>query len=260
MKQKTPIALKVDHLTVNYDKISVLWDIHFEVPKGNLVAIIGPNGAGKSTFVKAILGLIPKLSGKIEIDGKAQKKQISKVAYLPQREAIDWNFPITVKELVLQGCYSKKGLFKRLSNKDHESAEEALKWVDMLDYAHRQISQLSIGQQQRIFLARALLQDADLYFMDEPFSGVDSITEGFIFDFLKKLKAKGKTLFVIHHDLESVPKHFDWVVMLNVRLIACGAISTHFNEQNLKKTFGHKHHLFEEVFSLSHKKQTGVDL
>lgn len=260
MKKKFNSALKVDHLTVNYDHISVLWDIHFEIPKGQLVAIIGPNGAGKSTFVKAILGLTPSLSGQVEILGKPRSKQMKKIAYLPQRETIDWNFPITVKELVLQGRYKKLGLFKRVSSKDWQAVDKALDWVDMKEYKNRQISQLSIGQQQRIFLARALLQDADLYFMDEPFSGVDSVTEEFIFSFLKKLKSQGKTLFVIHHDLQNIQKHFDWVMMLNVRLITCGPIESHFNEQNLKNAFGHKPQLFEEVFSLSQQRQKGRDL
>ncbi len=260
MKNVKPFALKVDHLTVNYDQISVLWDIHFEVPQGKLVAIIGPNGAGKSTFVKAILGLVSPLSGNIQIFERPWRKQYKKVAYLPQRETIDWSFPITVHELVLQGLYAKLGLFKRVTKQDKIKAMEALKWVDMEEYANRQISQLSIGQQQRIFLARALLQDADLYFMDEPFSGVDSITEQFIFSFLKKLRSKGKTIFVIHHDIQSVPKHFDWVLMLNVRLITCGDVKTHFTKENLEKTFGQKPQLFEEVFTLSHRRQTGVEL
>lgn len=260
MKDIEQSALKVDHLTVNYDQISVLWDIHFEVPKGKLVAIIGPNGAGKSTFVKAILGLVPPLSGKIQIFDQPFHKQYKKVAYLPQRESIDWNFPITVKELVMQGLYAKRGLFKWMTKKDRQAALEALQWVDMQEYAHRQISQLSIGQQQRVFLARALLQDAELYFMDEPFAGVDSVTEQFIFSFLKKLRSKGKTLFVIHHDIQSVPKHFDWVMMINVRLAACGDVKTHFTQKNLEQTFGHKPQLFEEVFTLSHRRQTGVEL
>lgn len=252
-------ALEVDHLTVNYDQISVLWDINFTVPVGTLVAIIGPNGAGKSTFLKAILGLIPSLSGQVKILGKTDQKQIKKVAYLPQRESIDWNFPITVEELVLQGRYSKLGLLRRIRKKDRLAAKEALEWVDMASYSHRQISQLSIGQQQRIFLARALLQDADIYFMDEPFAGVDSVTEKFIFRFLKGLKKKGKTLFVIHHDIQSVPKHFDWVIMVNVRLIACGPIQTHFTQENLNQAFGQHTNLFEEVFTLSHHKNLGVD-
>lgn len=253
-------ALVVDQLTVNYDNISVLWDLSFSVPKGKLVAIIGPNGAGKSTFMKAILGLTPSLSGRVKILGGQRASQAKKVAYLPQRESIDWNFPITVEELVTQGLYPRLGWFKRIGKKERALAKEALEWVDMSDYASRQISQLSIGQQQRIFLARALLQDADLYFMDEPFAGVDSLTEKFIFDFLKKLKERGKTLFVIHHDLVSVPKHFDWTIMLNVRLIACGAVSSVFTQENLNLTFGQNTHLFEEVFSLAQQKSSGVDL
>lgn len=257
-KDKVP-ALSVDHLAVNYDHISVLWDINFSIPQGKLVAIIGPNGAGKSTFLKAILGLTPSLSGQIQILGKPHKKQLKKVAYLSQRETIDWNFPITVEELVLQGRYPKLGLFKRVRKEDRKAALEALEWVGMSDYSHRQISQLSIGQRQRIFLARALLLDADLYFMDEPFAGVDSVTEKFIFLFLKKLRSKGKTLFVVHHDIQSVPKHFDWVMMINVRLVACGPISSHFTQENLKQAFGQHTNIFEEVFTLSHRKNLGVD-
>lgn len=251
-------ALTVDHLTVNYDHISVLWDISFSVPQGNLVAIIGPNGAGKSTFIKAILGLTPSLSGQMHILGQPSQKQLRKVAYLSQRENIDWNFPITVLELVLQGRYPKLKWFKRISKEDRKAALEALEWVGMVDYASRQISQLSIGQQQRIFLARALLLDADLYFMDEPFSGVDSVTEKFLFTFLKTLKDKGKTIFVVHHDIHSVPEHFDWVMMVNVRLVTCGPISTHFTQENLNQTFGQQTNIFEEVFSLAHQKKLGM--
>ncbi len=251
-------ALKVQHLTVSYDRVSVLWDISFSVPKGELVAIIGPNGAGKSTFVKTILGLIQPLSGKIQILGGSGKQQQKKIAYIPQRDSIDWDFPITVEELVLQGLYPKLKFWKSASKQDRIEAHRALKAVDMQSYANRQISQLSIGQKQRIFLARALLQDAEIYFLDEPFAGVDSVTEQLIFSFLKKMRSQGKTLFVIHHDLKSIQAHFDWVLLLNVRLIACGPVSTHLTTENLKQTYGQSTNIFEEAFTLSQNKISGV--
>lgn len=252
-------AIEIQHLTVSYDRISVLWDINFSVPKGKLVAIVGPNGAGKSTFVKTILGLIKPLSGKISILGKDCKSQLKRIAYIPQRESIDWDFPITVEELVLQGLYPKLGLFKYVSKQDKIKVKDALKMVDMESYADRQINQLSIGQQQRIFLARAILQQADLYFLDEPFSGVDSITQQVIFNFLKNLRSQGKSVFVIHHDLKNVKEHFDWVILINMRLIACGDIQTHLTTENLQKTFGQLTNIFEEAFTLSQNKMAGVE-
>lgn len=251
-------ALEVQHLTVSYDRISVLWDISFSVPTGKLVAIIGPNGAGKSTFIKTILGLSKPISGQIQILGQNRKDLSHQLAYIPQRETIDWDFPITVLELVLQGLYPRLGLWKRVKKCDRQKAIDALKIVEMEGYAHRQINQLSIGQQQRVFLARALLQDAQIYFLDEPFSGVDSVTEQMILKFLQEMRSKGKTLFVIYHDLKNIQKYFDWVMMLNVRLIACGETKTHLTTENLQKTYGQSANIFEEAFILAQNKILGV--
>lgn len=258
MEHEKVNAIDVQHLTVSYDRISVLWDLNFSIPTGKLIAIIGPNGAGKSTFVKTILGLTKPISGHINILGKPGKSQLKKIAYIPQRESIDWDFPITVEELVLQGLYSKLNFWKIARKKHRDKARSVLKAVDMEGYAHRQISQLSIGQQQRVFLARALLQDAEIYFLDEPFSGVDSVTEKLLFDFLKNLRSQGKTLFVIHHDLSSIQKHFDWVMLLNMRLIACGDVASCLSRENLKNTYGQSTNIFEEAFTLSQNKITGV--
>lgn len=257
MKEKS-LALEVNHLTVSYDRISVLWDITFSVPRGKMVAIVGPNGAGKSTFIKTILGLVKPLSGKIKILGDEMKQNLQKIAYIPQRESIDWDFPITVEELVLQGLYPKLGPFKIFREKDRQLVFNALRDVNMERYAKRQISQLSVGQKQRVFLARALLQQAELYFLDEPFSGVDSITSDVIFNFLKNLKMQGKSIFVIHHDLKTIQQHFDWVILLNMRLIACGEVNRELTVENLKKTFGQSTNIFEEAFTLSQNKIAGV--
>lgn len=251
-------ALEVQNLTVSYDRISVLWDLNFSVPTGKLVAILGPNGAGKSTFVKTILGLTNPLTGQIRILGKTGKSQLKKIAYIPQRESIDWDFPITVEELVMQGLYTTHGFWKMCKKKDRLAALNALKTVDMAGYANRQISQLSIGQQQRVFLARALLQNVDIFFLDEPFSGVDSVTEKLIFKFLQNLRSQGKTLFVIHHDLKNIQKYFDWIILLNMRLIACGEIKECLSKENLQKTYGQSTNIFEEAFTLSQNKMTGV--
>lgn len=251
-------ALEVEHLTVSYDHISVLWDIHFKVPKGKMVAIIGPNGAGKSTFIKTILGLVKPLSGKVKILGSDEKSQLQKIAYIPQRESIDWDFPITVEELVMQGLYPKLGFLKWIRQSERQKALEALRKVDMQRYAQRQISQLSVGQKQRVFLARAFLQQAEIYFLDEPFSGVDSVTSDVIFNFLKELQREGKSIFVIHHDLKNIQEHFDWVIMINMRLITCGEVQTELTPENLKMTYGQSTNLFEEAFALAQHKNAGM--
>jgi manganese/zinc/iron transport system ATP- binding protein len=253
----TPVV-EITHLNVNYGKTPVLWDISFGIPKGQLVGIIGPNGAGKSTLLKAILGLIKPISGKVELLGKPLKYVKKQVAYVPQRESVDWDFPITVRELVLMGRYGKVGLFRWLKRADYEAADRYLDMVGMLSYASRQISQLSGGQQQRVFLARALAQEADVYFMDEPFGGIDMATETLIVKLLKKLKENGKTVFVVHHDLNSVENYFNWVIMLNMRLVACGEVSNTFTADNINMAFGKNCALFDEVFKLSQYKTKGL--
>lgn len=256
MKKPEP-ALQVHQLNVSYDKTPVLWDVSLEIPQGMLTAIVGPNGAGKSTFIKAALGLVTPISGKVEFFGAPLKQQQLRVGYVPQRESVDWDFPITVRDLVLMGRYGRLGLFKRVREADRAAVEHYLNAVDMLSYADRQISQLSGGQQQRVFLARALAQEADLYFMDEPFAGVDQSTETIIVNLLKQLQKNGKTVFVVHHDLTTVTAYFDWIIMLNMMLISYGPISEAYNEEALSRTYGKGYALFEEVIKLSQQRSIG---
>ncbi|MDE3839311.1 manganese ABC transporter ATP-binding protein [Bacillus methanolicus] len=230
--------LKVKNLTVAYQKKTVLKDVNFEAPDGKLIGIIGPNGAGKSTFIKATLGLIPKISGEIEIYGKQYRPKDRLVGYVPQRGSVDWDFPTNVLDVVLMGRYGYIGWFKRPGKKDISLARECLRKVGMENYEDRQISQLSGGQQQRVFLARALLQDAKIYFMDEPFAGVDAATEKAIIALLNELKKQGKTVLVVHHDLQTVKEYFDWVMLLNMRTIAAGPTEEVFTLENLHRTYG----------------------
>lgn len=229
------IAIQVDDLTVAYHQKPVLWDIDLQIPKGCLMAIVGPNGAGKSTLIKAILDIINPLAGTITVDGKSYDEQKKKIAYVPQRGSVDWDFPTKVLDVVMMGTYGKLGWLKRPGKKEKEDAQNALQKVGMLHFQDRQISQLSGGQQQRVFLARALVQDAEIYFMDEPFQGVDATTEVAIIELLKELKNQGKTVIVVHHDLDTVPEYFNWVTLLNVKVIACGPVETTFTSENLKK-------------------------
>ncbi|PLR68476.1 MULTISPECIES: metal ABC transporter ATP-binding protein [Bacillaceae] len=228
----------VENLTVAYHRKPVLQEVGFEVPEGKLIGIIGPNGAGKSTLIKAVLGLIPVASGEVEIYGDHYKKQRKRVGYVPQRGSVDWDFPTNALDVVLMGRYGHIGWLKRPGKKDIDFARGCLEKVGMLDFADRQISQLSGGQQQRVFLARALAQDADVYFMDEPFVGVDAATEKAIISLLNELKARGKTVLVVHHDLQTVEEYFDWVLLLNLRKIAFGPTSEVFTMDNLQKTYG----------------------
>jgi len=200
----------------------VLWDVDLDVPEGKLVGIIGPNGAGKSTLIKAVLDLIPRASGDVMIYGKPYREQARRVAYVPQRESVDWDFPVDALDVVAMGRYAAIGWFRPVTRSHREQAREALARVGMADYAHRQINQLSGGQQQRVFLARALAQHADVYFMDEPFAGVDAATEKVVVDLLRELRARGKTVLAVHHDLQTVPEYFDYVIMLNMRVVAAG--------------------------------------
>jgi len=230
--------LQVHDLTVAYHRKPVLWDVEVTLPEGRLIAVVGPNGAGKSTFIKSVLGLVPKASGSVSIYGKPYEKQRHIVGYVPQRESVDWDFPVNALDVVAMGLYRKIGWIRPVTKSHRNTALEALEKVGMAAYAHRQISQLSGGQQQRVFLARALAQDARLYFMDEPFAGVDVATERAIISLLKELKSAGKTCVVVHHDLQTVPTYFDHVVLLNMRLVDAGPVETVFNEENLKKTYG----------------------
>lgn len=252
------LALQVHQLTVNYDKTPVLWDISLEVPRGKIVGIIGPNGAGKSTFIKTALGLVKPISGKIEFFGQPLAEARRRIGYVPQRESVDWDFPITVRDLVMMGRYGTLGLCKWPRKADVAAVDHYLELMGMTLYADRQISQLSGGQQQRAFIARALVQEADIYFMDEPFSGIDIATEAVIMNTLHQLKAKGKTVFIVHHDLNTVESYFDWVIMLNMRLVACGSVVEVFNPDTLNKTYGKSYALFDEALKLSQSKTAGI--
>lgn len=230
--------VRVDNLTVAYHKKPVLQNVSFSIPEGKLIGIIGPNGAGKSTLIKAILGLIPKASGHVSIYDKPYEKQRSLVGYVPQRGSVDWDFPTNALDVVLMGRYRHIGWLKYPSKKDKQFAMECLDKVGMSAFAERQISQLSGGQQQRVFLARALAQDAKVYFMDEPFVGVDAATEKAIITLLDELKKQGKTVLVVHHDLQTVQEYFDWVFLLNMRKIAIGPTEEVFTFDNLQTTYG----------------------
>ncbi len=232
------IAIQVDDLTVAYKYKPVLWDIDLRIPEGVLMAIVGPNGAGKSTLIKSILGIITPIAGSVKIYDKSYKEQRKLVAYVPQKGSVDWDFPTTALDVVMMGTYGSLGWIKRPGQKEKKIALEALEKVGMLPFKNRQISQLSGGQQQRIFLARALVQNASIYFMDEPFQGVDATTEKAIINILKELRKAGKTVIVVHHDLQTVPEYFDWVTFLNVKKIATGPVATIFNDDNLTKTYG----------------------
>lgn len=230
-------AIRIRDLTVSYDLKPVLWDIDLDIPKGVLMAIVGPNGAGKSTLIKAILNLVKPVTGKVLFNNQPYKKVQKQISYVPQRGSVDWDFPTTVFDVVLMGRYGHIGWFKRPTNKDKELATEALEKVGMLDFIDRQIAELSGGQQQRVFLARSLVQDANIYLLDEPFQGVDIKTEKAIITILKELKEAGKTVVVVHHDLDTVREYFDYVTLLNLKVIASGKVSEVFTKDNLKITY-----------------------
>ena len=251
-------AIEIDQLFVGYDRHTVLWDISFSVPPGAMLCVLGPNGAGKSTLLKSMLGLIRPVSGKIDFFGEPLAKSRSKIAYVPQRESVDWDFPITALDVVLMGRYGRLGIWQKFRKADLEAAHHALDLVGMSAYAKQQIGELSGGQQQRLFLARALVQNPDLFLLDEPFAGIDLTTEKILVDLLKKLSSQGKTIIVVHHDLPTVNAYFDWALLINLNLIACGPVSDVFNRENLLKTYGKTAPLFEEVVKLSAKSKIGL--
>ena len=232
------IPIQIHDMTIAYHRKPVLWDVDLDVPEGQLVGIIGPNGAGKSTMITAIMDLLPKASGWVRIYGKPYERMRRMVGYVPQRESVDWDFPVSALEVVTMGRFGRLGWMRRPGREDRRLAEEALDKVGMGDFAGRQISQLSGGQQQRVFLARALAQDTRIYLMDEPFAGVDATTEQAIIDILMELRALGRTILCVHHDLQTVTRYFDWVIMLNMRVVASGPTAEVFSEENLHKTYG----------------------
>ena len=232
------LALNVLDLTIAYGDKPVLWDIDLSVPAGHLMAIVGPNGAGKTTLIKSILGLLKPAAGRVLIFDRPYLEQRKRVGYVPQRGTVDWDFPTSVLDVVMMGRYGALGWFKRPGSAEKKLAQDALERVGMGSFVDRQISQLSGGQQQRVFLARALVQDADIYFMDEPFQGVDATTERAIIGLLQELRAQGKTVIAVHHDLQTVTEYFDWVMLLNVRKIASGPVEEIFTDENLRLTYG----------------------
>lgn len=244
------VALETHNLTVSYNRKPVLWNIDFQLPKGKIIGIIGPNGSGKTTLLKSIMGLTPLSSGYVKIFGKELSEVRSRVSYVPQRESVDWDFPATVMDVVLMGRYSPKNIFRRLSKEDKEIAKEALEQVNLLEYSNRQISKLSGGQQQRVFIARALTQNADLFIMDEPFVGVDAATEQAIIVLMKEMKSKAKTVVVVHHDLQTAKDYFDWIVLLNTRLVASGPKEEILNEELLQEAYGGKLNVLSKVGEL----------
>lgn len=230
--------LSVHAMTVAYDRKPVLWDVDYDAPPASLVAIIGPNGAGKSTFIKACLGLLPRASGEVEFWGRRLAEVRQRVGYMPQRESVDWDFPVSVLDVVCMGMYRRIGWFRPVSRARKAQALKHVERVGLADLAHRQISQLSGGQQQRVFLARALAQEADFYFMDEPFAGVDAATERAIIDVLRSLRSQGRTVICVHHDLHSAHEYFDQCVLLNMRIVAAGPTSEVLTRENLQRTYG----------------------
>lgn len=249
------IAIEAHNLTASYDKQPVLWDVDFSIPEGNIVGILGPNGSGKTTLLKAAMGILPVDSGFVKMFDKTLPEVRDRVSYVPQRQSVDWDFPATVMDVALMGRYKKGRLFGRLSNLDKTIAADALKRVGMHEFRTRQISALSGGQQQRVFIARSLAQQADIYLMDEPFVGIDASSEEAIVRLLKEMRDEGKTVVIVHHDLHTALDFFDWVVMLNTRLVAAGPLAETLTEDNLRKTYGGKLTLLSQIADLVREKE-----
>ena len=234
----TALPLAIEALEVAYGERTVLSEVDLETHPGNLLAVVGPNGAGKSTLLKAIVGLVRPTRGRISIFGRPITEARERIAYVPQRSSVDWEFPATAIEVVAMGFYRRIGWMRPVRRRHHDAAREQLARVGLGDLADRQIGQFSGGQQQRIFLARALAQDADLYLMDEPLAGVDAATETVILDVMAELKRAGRTLLCVHHDLDTVARAFDQVLLLAGRQIAVGPVATTFTPENLQRTYG----------------------
>jgi manganese/zinc/iron transport system ATP- binding protein len=239
--------LSVHAVTVAYHRKPVLWDVDYDAPAGRLIAIVGPNGAGKSTLIKACLGLVPAASGQVAFWGEPLRRARARIGYVPQRESVDWDFPISALDVVCMGRYRRIGWCRPVTRPHREAAMRCLEQLGMASFAHRQISQLSGGQQQRVFLARALAQEADLYFMDEPLAGVDASTEQAIVGVLRDLRARGKSVLCVHHDLQTLSTYFDEVLLLNTRVVAAGPVSRVATRENLTRTYGGRLTLLSEA-------------
>lgn len=231
-------VLEIKDLTVAYHNQVVLHNVTLSIPKGRLVGVIGPNGAGKSSLLNVIMDLIPKQNGEVKILGEKLKKVRDKIAFIPQRDSVDWDFPITVMEVVLMGRYAKLPWYKKINSEDKKIALDCLVKVKLLEFADRHISELSGGEKQRVFIARALAQEAEVYCMDEPLAGIDATSEKEIMEILISMKNDGKSIFIVHHDLQSSVNFFDWVIFINRKIIACGEINSTFNLENLQNTYG----------------------
>lgn len=251
-------SIEVHNLAASYNRRPVLWDIDFQLPSAALIGIVGPNGSGKTTLLRNIMGLMDADSGYVKLFGKDLDQVRERVSYVPQRESVDWTFPASVREVVEMGRYKPANLLRRLKSRDRELVTLALEKVDMLEYADRQISQLSGGQQQRVFLARALAQDADLYLMDEPFVGVDAATEEAILKVLSDLKEEGKTVVIVHHDLQTAYQYFDTIVLLNTRMVAAGPKDEVFTEENLQEAYGGRLTILAKLSNLIAKSEFPV--
>ncbi len=237
-------AINIHELTVSYGVNLALWNVSTQIPARQISGIIGPNGAGKSTLLKAILRMVPTLAGEIEVASGTEhgvtrcQGLASEIGYVPQCNCVDWDFPITVLELVLMGTYGRLKWFQRPGKKEREDACAALLEVQMQDFADRQIGELSGGQQKRVFLARAFVQQASIYLLDEPFAGVDATTEKIIMDILYGLRDKGKTVALVHHDLTTVNSYFDHIILLNKKLVASGPTQSTYTSENVQAAYG----------------------
>lgn len=240
-------AIEVHDLTVSYRGAPALWSVDFTVPVGAVAAIVGPNGAGKSTLLKAIMNLLPLASGSVEILGQPIDRKRPLVAYVPQKEEVDWDFPISVREVVLMGRAGRLPFYRRPRSVDFAAVDRSLQQVGMTDFAQRQIRELSGGQQQRVFLARALAQEAQVYLLDEPFAGVDVATEAAIVTLMQALASSGKTIVCVHHDVSTVSAYFSYVVLLNMRLIAAGYTDAVFTQEAIQQTYSGRLRALDEV-------------
>ena len=260
MSDSNSPAIEVHDLSVSYHKKPVLYGVDLALPQGSLAGLIGPNGAGKSTLIKAAMGLLPAHSGWVNFFGEPLERVRKRVGYVPQREEVDWDFPVSVMDVVLMGRYGHLGWLRRPGKADRAAAEEALEKVGMAPFRDRQISNLSGGQQQRVFLARALAQDCDLYLMDEPFAGVDAATERAIITLLKEWRERGKTILVVHHDLTTAREYYDRLVLLNMRVVATGATNEVFTMELLQKTYGGRLTILSDVAAEAQRVDAGVKI
>jgi len=244
---KSQFAIEVEHLTVSYNARPALLDVSVNIEADQLVGIIGPNGAGKSTFIKAVLGFVRPDLGTVRIGGTNAQNAKGQVAYVPQRGAVDWDFPITVKEVALMGRYQQIPWYSSPRKEDGETAMEALKMVRMEEFADRQIGELSGGQQQRVFMARALAQGSNILLLDEPFAGVDAATERAILEVLDRAKRSGKTLVVVHHDLSTAAEYFDKLLLIKQRLYAYGEPAAVLQEDLLSQVYEGRLRIFKDI-------------